>query len=353
VNRILIVRLSALGDIVHTIPAAAALRKAFPQARLDWVVDARHRDVLELVDVVDRRIVIGAAATGERDRREGGAEVFAGPAGLIGAIRELRRTRYDVALDLQGLVKSAAIARLSGAARVIGFQASQLREPAARFFYTESREALGTHVIEKNLALLSALGVESTEIRFPLQVPDSGIVSLVRERLGLIVGERFALINPGAAWPNKRWPPERFGEAAAAVKSRHRIKSVVIWGPGEQSLAEQVVSASAGAAVVSPRTTIPALASLIGAAALMVSGDTGPLHIAAALGTPIVGLYGPTDPGRNGPFNPSDVTVSRFAVCSCHHRRRCTADRWCLLDIPVEEVVSAIDRRLGAAASRG
>jgi heptosyltransferase I len=354
VNRILIVRLSALGDIVHTLPVAAALRRAFPEARLDWVVDARHREILELVPAIDRRIMIGAPLGGRVESYNASATlVSAGAARLLAAIREMRRTRYDVALDLQGLLKSAVLARASGASRVIGFDRSQLREPAARFFYSETHAAPGAHVIQKNLSLLSAIGVESNEIRFPLAVPDSPIMAEVRERLGLRDGERFALINAGAAWPNKRWPPARFGEVAAALGRTHGLKSVVLWGPGEEALAAEVVSASEGAAVSSPETTIPSLVSLAAEAALMISGDTGPLHIAAAVGTPVVGIYGPTNPERNGPFDPADVTVSRFAACSCHHQRRCTASNWCLLDIQVRDVIDAIDRRLSAVRCRG
>ena len=127
---------------------------------------------------------------------------------------------------------------------------------------------------------------------------------------------------------------------------------MVLWGPGEQSLAEDVVAAAGGAAMISPPTSIADLVALARGAALMVSGDTGPTHIAAAVGTPIVGIYGPTRPSRNGPWSPRDVTVSRDAVCQCHHLRRCRLERMCLLDIEVDEVVSAIDRRLESERSR-
>jgi lipopolysaccharide heptosyltransferase I len=354
VTRILIVRLSALGDIIHALPAAAALRQAFPQARLDWVVDARHRAILELVPAIDRRFVISTKPARAGGRDAGQADgVFAGAGGLLRLIGELRRRRYDVALDLQGLLKSAVIARSSGAARVIGFAVGQLRERAARFFYTETHESPGRHVIQKNLSLLAALGVEGAAIEFPLQVPASPIVDLVRDQLGLGRDGRFALVNAGAAWPNKRWPPALFGEVAAALGARHGLRSVVLWGPGEEALAAEVVSASQGAAVASPGTTIAELVSLSAAAALMVSGDTGPLHIAAAVGTPLVGIFGPTNPERNGPFAAGDISVSRFSMCTCHHRRRCTAARWCLLDVPAQEVVDAVDRRLAAVAARG
>jgi ADP-heptose:LPS heptosyltransferase len=172
----------------------------------------------------------------------------------------------------------------------------------------------------------------------------------LRERIG---GDRsFALINPGAAWPNKRWPPDRLGQVALAVRERHDLTPVVLWGPGEEGLAREVVEAARGTALLSPPTTVADLVALARGAALMVSGDTGPAHLASAVGTPVVGIYGPTRPARNGPLSPRDVTVSRDASCGCHHRRRCARDRMCLLDIEAGEVVDAIERRLAAEPSR-
>ena len=155
------------------------------------------------------------------------------------------------------------------------------------------------------------------------------------------------MINPGAAWPNKRWPPERFGAVARHLRARHGWPSIVAWGPGEEDLARAVVAAAGGAAALAPATSLGELLAIVGAAGLVVSGDTGPLHLAAALGTPIVGIYGPTDPARNGPWSPADVTLSRNRACACHHQRRCTAAAWCLGELGVDEVSAAVDRRLG------
>jgi len=162
-------------------------------------------------------------------------------------------------------------------------------------------------------------------------------------------GGRYALLNPGAAWPTKRWPAARLAAVAVALRDAHALSSVVLWGPGEESLARDVVDASAGAAMLSPRTSIADLVALARGASLFISGDTGPAHIAAAVGTPIVGIYGPTRPSRNGPWAPDDLTVSRDAVCQCHHLRRCKLETMCLADIEVDEVLTAIDRRLAGA----
>lgn len=326
----LIVRLGSLGDIIHAVPAAAALRRAYPDAQIDWLVDARHRAIIDLITVVDRAVVL------ERSSARGWLDVT----------RRLRQRRYDAAIDLQGLLKSAVLARASGAARVIGFSIWHLREKTARPFYTETdrRARLeADHVIVKNLRLLSALGVHDERVEFPLAQVDSPALTAVRIMLG---GDRpFALINPGAAWPNKRWPTERFGEVASFIRDIRGLPSFVLWGPGEEGLAGAVVDASGGAARIAPATGLGDLLALLRAASLMISGDTGPLHIAAAAGTPIVALFGPTDPHRNGPWAPDDICLSRFGACGCHYERRCRQQDWCLDSIGVTEVTAAIQQR--------
>ena len=345
-TRLLIVRLGALGDVVHAIPVAAALRRAFPSARIDWLVSAKHREILDLVPVIDRRLVIN-----DRGDASGGAS-------LLAAIRELRRSQYDVAIDLQGLIKSALLARSSGAPRVIGFSSRYARERAARLFYTEAHDPgrgglydprETRHVVDINLGVLTRLGITAPAREFPIEDVDSDAARSARQ----LTGGRYALLNPGAAWPNKRWPAARLAAIATALRARHGLMSVVLWGPGEEALAAEVVAGANGAAILSAKTTIADLVALARRAALMVSGDTGPTHIAAALGTPIVGIYGPTRPVRNGPMSPLDVVVSRDAVCQCHHLRRCRLDRMCLLDIEAAEVLDAVERRLGAEAARG
>jgi len=330
---ILIVRLGALGDVVHAVPAAAALRRAFPAAGIDWLVDAKHRAIVDLVTAVDRAVPLESPSL----------------AGWTAALRALRQTAYDVAIDLQGLMKSAVLARASGAARVVGFSIWHLREKSARPFYSDAHDAEGGHVIRKNLRLLHALGVADDEIRFPLADAPSAALDALRRSIP--PDRPFALINAGAAWPNKRWPAERFGELASFLRDACGLTPVVLWGPGEEELAVAVIAASANAAVAAPPTNVADLVALARAAALVVSGDTGPLHIATAVGTPSVSLFGPTDPERNGPYAEHDVVVSRYDHCGCHYDRRCHETPWCLGEVPASEVCAAVQRRL--AASRG
>jgi heptosyltransferase-1 len=325
----LIVRLSAMGDIVHTVPMAVALRRARPEWGIDWLVDRRHLGVLDLFAVADEAIAIDPAGAWRH---------------TVAVVGRLRETAYDVVIDAQGLLKSAVLARFAGGTRTIGFAREALREPAAVRFYTETVAPLGAdHVARQNLHLLSALGIHDTRI----ETPARAVASEVADDVQQATGPRYGVLNPGAGWPNKQWPPEKFGEVAAAIQKSHGLPWVVVWGPGEEALARRVEESSAGAAMLAPPTELADLMALVQRAAIVVAGDTGPVHLAAAAGTPVVGLYGPTSSARNGPWSPADICVSRFDRCGCHHKRRCTAPAWCLDTIAVDEVISAVERRLG------
>jgi len=331
-ERLLVVRLGSLGDLVHTLPAVSAIRRTWPGLEIDWLVDAVHREFLALVPVITRVVTL-------EDRTLGA---------WLRARRALRARRYDVAVDFQGLIKSAVLSQMSGARRVTGFARDALRERTAALFYTERVEVgSGHHVVEKNLRLARALGAHADALEFPLaDVASPNVAAFLAAARG-----PFALVNPGAAWPNKRWPPDRLADVCRAIRERHGLTSIVLWGPNEEAVADAVVAAAGGAAVAAPPTRLPDLVALGRHAHLVVSGDTGPLHIAMALGVPAVALFGPTDPQRNGPWLAADISLSRYDGCDCHYERRCRRDaaRWCLGTITVNEVVAAIDRRLAQA----
>jgi lipopolysaccharide heptosyltransferase I len=196
--------------------------------------------------------------------------------------------------------------------------------------------------------MLKAIGIDPGRPEFPLAENHSAVADSMAEASG----GSYVLLNPGAAWPNKRWPAPRLGALAIALRARRNLKSVVLWGPGEFDLAQDVVATAGGAAILTPQTSVADVVALARRAVVMVSGDTGPTHIAAAVGTPIVGIYGPTRPERNGPWVPEDETVSRASTCQCHHFRQCKVERMCLLDIEVDEVLAAVERRLAAAERR-
>ena len=268
------------------------------------------------------------------------------------AVRELRAERYDVALDFQGLWKSAAWARFSGAAHVTGYGGPWRREPLSRvlikdamFFPPE------VHVIDKNLALLRAVDISAVGTRdftFPPTAHEAQTIEVRLAQSGLRA-DQLVILNPGGGWESKLWPPGAFGEVARGVRERG-LTPLVTWGPGEERLAGRVITASAGTAVLCFPTTPLELLELVRRVRLMVAADTGPLHLACAVGTPVVGIYGPTDPARNGPFSASDVVVRRTPLCAPCHKRRCDMHEGAMEAITAIEVLRAIDRRLADAA---
>ena len=323
-----------MGDVIHAIPTAAALRARFPESRIDWLVDPRYVVLLEMVSGIDSRIAVNTRRLGQ----------------TIATLKDLRAVGYTAVLDLQGLLKSAVLARAAGAERTIGFTTRHLRERTAAPFYThrvDPRDA--THVIFKNLALLEPLGSRDARAAFPLEIPQSAVAEAITTRFA---GAPYALINPGAAWPNKRWPADRFGALAASIRDRSRLRSLVLWGPGEESLADGVVSTSDGAAERAPATSITDLFAIARGARVLISGDTGPLHIGGAVGTPLVALFGPTFAARNGPWSAADIVLARTEACSCLYRRRCRRAAPCINDIQLPEVVAAVERRLSAGVVR-
>ena len=334
----LLVRLSAIGDVVHTLPVAAALHAR--GWRATWLVEPAARPLLEGNPAVARVVVAPPARAS-----------WPGP--MRATVRELRGARPDVALDLQGLWKSAAWARLSGARRVIGFGPRWRREPLSVLLVRE-QVALGAeavHVVDKNLALLSALGLDARGLReFPLppSETESMRVATALEHEGL--GE-FAVLNPGGGWVSKLWPAESFGRVAQGLQERG-LAAVVTWGPGEEKLAESVVAASEGAARCSFPTTLLEFAELARRARVVVAADTGPLHLACAVRAPVVGIFGPTDPARNGPWGPGDLAVRRRPLCAPCHRHRCALHEGVMAAIAPAEVLKAIDRRLALGPAR-
>jgi len=355
--KILIVRMSALGDIVHALPVLAAIKHAIPDAEVDWLVEENYASILSIAHGLRRRVIVRARKSFETPE----AISFGGITGYHAAAKYLWNQDYDYALDLQGLIKSALWARISFADKVIGFDAANLREPQAAMFYSQTvtphRPAgqqasgpAGMHVIHKNLSILSALDIKTDAVEIPLTPHASADTTAAIETAGGPM--KYIVLNPGAAWPNKRWPAKKFAALAAALHGHTGLRSLVTWGPSEKALADTIVGASEGAASLAPATSVSDLAVLMRQAALVVSGDTGPLHIAAAMGTPLIGLYGPTWPERNGPWDPDDVVISRANVCVCHHKRQCLRGAPCINDITLEEVVAVAEKRLAQTWTR-
>lgn len=348
--RILIVKLGSIGDIVHTLPALAALRSGMPQAEISWVVERRASEILRDNPLLDRLIEVDTKAL-RRVLMSG--ETLRAPRQQL---RRLRASAFDVALDFQGLLKSASIARLSGARRVFGYARAALREPASALFLSK-RVAVpkNIHVIQKSLLLLQeSLGVpvpeKSDDLSFPIGIAAKDEED-ARQAAAHTRGQ-YAILNPGGGWPTKLWSVERFGTLADQLWSSYGISSLVTYGPGELELAESVRRASTAGRAEPVNLSLKAFYSLAQRARLYVGGDTGPTHIAVAAGTPIVGLFGPTEWWRNGSPRPEDICVERNDI-DCRvdcHRRSCS--KWICMDIEVERVMEAVNRRLTERAKK-
>ncbi|HEX8160261.1 MAG TPA: lipopolysaccharide heptosyltransferase I [Pyrinomonadaceae bacterium] len=345
--RLLFVKLGSIGDVVHTLPALAAARRALPGAEISWVVERGAAEILRDNPLIENLIVADTKAL----RR-----VPVSGETLSATRRQLRRLRasaFDSALDFQGLLKSALITRLSGARRTYGFARAHLREPASRFLLHESVEIPPrAHVVRKNLALVAvALGVEvPTEAKdFEFPVATNEAHEREAEEAARAVAAPFAILNPGGNWVTKLWGAERFGALADALLATHGLRSLVAHGPGEAELARRVVAASRLGAASGVGLSLKGFYALARRARVYVGGDTGPTHLAIAAGAPVVGIFGPTEWWRNGSPRAEDIEVGRTDITcrvDCHRR---TCSNWVCMDIEVARVAEAVGERLRRA----
>jgi lipopolysaccharide heptosyltransferase I len=309
--RIALVKLSSLGDVVHALPLAATLRAACPAGRLTWIVERREAAILREHPALDEVIV--ADTRGWRRARSAWALAAA-----LREVRALRRrlaaARFDVAIDAQGLLKSGLLVAATRA-RVRRLRRHRRPEPLAAVFTTErvTPPPAATHVVDQYLALLDALGIAERRHEFPLPalpVAESRADEWLAA-VGIKPRHRLVILNPGAGRAEKRWPVAHFATLARRLVDDVGAHAVITWGPGEEDLARGIASAASGPGVVlAPPTDLDTLLALLRRASVVVAADTGPLHLAAALGTPCLGLYGPTSAARNGPYGPGHRTLS-------------------------------------------
>jgi heptosyltransferase-1 len=371
---LLVVRLGAMGDILHALPAVTALRQMHPEWVIDWVVEPRWRALLAAEHPGTLGECAGKQTSGAKARPDlTGLDVRAealtyprGPAqpvvdrlhlaatkewrktplrsGTLHEIKNLRQTLraegYDVSLDLQGAVRSATIARLAGCRRRIG--EAEPREAAARVFFTEQVMTHGAHVIEQDIELVAAVAGDDLKHVQPWLPVDAAAEAWADAILPENSSNPAVLINPGAGWGAKRWPVERYAEVAQAL-TRRGLRVVINAGPGEEPLAEAIVNGTGGAAIA-VNCSLDQLIALTRRIRLAIAGDTGPLHLACALGKPVVGIYGPTDPSRNGPYG-TEFKVLRSPESRRDHTRHKEPEAG-LLTIEPDEVIAAADELL-------
>jgi len=344
--RLLVVRLGAMGDVLHALPAVTALRQAHPGWVIDWVIepawcalltancDAPNPGRGPAQPVIDRMHLASTKAWRHH-------LLSPGTRHKISALRhQLRESHYDAVLDFQGAVRSAAVACLTGCRRRIG--ESRPREWAARWLFTERIPTNGAHVIEQDLELAAAVAGDDLAPVQPWLPIDAAAEAWCDQILHPSSNAPAVLLNPGAGWGAKRWPIDRYAAVARTLAARgYRV--VLNAGPGEEPLADEIASQS-GCAAQPLSCSVAQLIAVTRRVALVIAGDTGPLHLACALGRPVVGIYGPTDPARNGPFG-TRSRVLRSPESRRDHSRRPEPDPG-LLTIAPEAVIQAADELL-------
>jgi heptosyltransferase I len=334
----LVVRLGSLGDIIHTFPAVAALRESFPAARIVWLTHPRW------AFLVDSSRLASEVWTVETRAMSSLREI----------IHRMRQTSWSAAIDYQGLWKSAMLPFFGGVKRRIGFSSATIREFGVPVLYTERVKTGKPHIADQNGDLSLRAGARDGTAALSLQIPEQDQAA-VYSQLRAQALDHYVVLSPGGGWRSKCWPAERFGALCRKLHESRGLRCVVNVGPGDADLADALLAASGGAAPFVYRGSLGELMALLRSAACVVGGDTGPLHLAAALGTPTVALFGPTDPARNGPYRSSatqpsgdkDIILRAAGVRTTHERG--SRPHPSMLAITVDQVFEAVCRCIGAA----
>ncbi len=302
---ILIVKLGSIGDVVHTLPVLNVLRSGLPDTRIGWVVERTSAGLLEGHPALDELVVF------ERDRERPLATIQA----FAEVVRRLRRANYEMSLDIHGNIRSGLMSFLSGARCRLGFTGGSSRIEPLNTLFSNRRVPEGSrpHIIERNLSFASALGLNGGEITFRLPVNETSR-GKVRNFLASrkIPGRHFIVLHPGSEQPAKRWAPENYSSLIDAMGEDFKDMAMVLTGgKAEHGLLRKILSMSKLSPVIADCLSISELVALLDGASLVIASDTGPLHIASALGRKVIGLYGPTEPGRNGPYGRGSVVVRK------------------------------------------
>ncbi len=351
-RRVLILRLGSMGDVLHALPAVHLLREAVPKCEIGWAIEHRWRSLLCAPtypgsgEIAPERPLVNTIHDVDTRRwrrnwcsRSTWREVSS-------ALAEIRADKYEVAVDFQGAMKSSLFGTLAGAGSLVGFQ--NPREAAARLFYSHTVDARLPHVVDQNFALIREVAGDAVVPPKTLLPVDTAAEEWVtkefeRQSSGKREIGRFAILAPTAGWAAKEWPVENYGTVARELASQG-VVSLVSFGPGEEAVAQKVVEASGGAAIAFP-CTLSQLIALTRRATLFIGGDTGPMHLAAALQVPVVALFGPTDPARNGPYSPR-AKVLRSPQSATSYSHVSTRDAG-LASITPRQVLDAVASLLG------
>ncbi len=339
---ILIVKTSAIGDVIHTLPALNALRRKYPEARIDWLVEEAAADLVIGHAALDT-VLVSRRKAWARDLKQGRAG--AAWRGFSDFVTRLRATEYDLLIDFQGLLKSGIFVGLARAKRKVGFGKGMEHAECSYIFLNEPVPPVNMdqHAAIRELLLLKAIGIESEEVVFALPIGEEQ-----REKIGQLLeaegvdpAKPLVAINPMTTWETKHWRNERFARVADQLLDRG-MAVVFSGGPQDVQPIEGIRKAMTGkAASLAGRTTLKELAALYEGVQVLITTDTGPMHLAAAVGTPVVALFGPTAPWRTGPFGSSHRILRAEIACSPCLKRHCDVGHECMDRITVDQVVQA------------
>ena len=306
--KILIIRLSSLGDIIHTLPSMELLRKQFPLARIDWVLEEGFHDILKHNPFIDRTYLLRFRSPVRKNKWRT----------FMNAFKQIRKEKYDIAIDFQGLIKSSFLSSLSGAVYKVGFAEPDLREKYAKYFYNATPHHCyeGSHIIVKNLSLLSIFNIYNGAPCSPTIFISENDEVAVKEDLKKKELNNYYVVHPWAGWKTKLWNLKNYAQLIEHFYDKTGLMGLVTWAPHEYGKALQFMKMCTRGAVLSLPTTIGKLSALIKNSMLVIGGDTGALHIADALQKPLLALYGPTKPSRTGPINPHARTLYHQLECS-------------------------------------
>ena len=329
-RRFLIVRLGSLGDIVHTFPAVAAIRASFPRGEIVWLTHPRWVELVAASGL--------ASEIWPVDSRD--------LSNVRALIAKIRAQKWDAAIDYQGLWKSALLPFLGGVRKRIGFSSATIREFGVPLLYTDRVHARFVHIADQNGELSLRVGTSQGVAPVKLKVSDAERQRVCADLKSAGI-DRYIVLSPGGGWRSKCWPAERFGELCRRIREKLNMRCVINYGPGEEELAAAVKAASGNAEPVAYDGELGQLMAVLQGAQCIVGGDTGPLHLAIALGTRAVAIFGPTNPARNGPYPPQQFVLRDPEAATTHDREMQTAAS--LLKISVDQVFAAVQQRLGSS----
>ena len=334
-KKILVIKPSALGDIIHGLPFLNAIRKCFPHTEIHWVLARPFAELLEGHPLLDKLWVI------DKDKWKGLSNLKKTASEMIALFRGLKSEKFDIAVDLQGLLRSGIIAYASGAKIRIGLKGFKEAREGSRFFHTH-RVATGgklIHAVDRYLRVAEFLGCDVSDVEFPL---------VEGTDYAIPVSAPYAVLVPGARWQAKKWAPERFGELAKMLHKEIGFMSVIVGTKADEEEAKKIVSASGGAALsLAGKTTLRELIGIIKKSDIVISTDSGPMHIAAALGKPVFALFGTTSPARTGPYGKTSTVITADLPCSPCFKKKCGAEEAACMDaITPKMVYNAIMERL-------